>query len=150
MKRDHLSSWTRSQRFSPIETTVSLALHATSTRGTAGHSNSQCLWARSLKQRFWLEHCRIILRFTHCGNVFFFTSWFISAFSLGDINMLCKRSSCLLEAGRTFSLRWFPFYWRTCVENVRLLMNWVVYKSRLIVRNFSKLNLFTHCCLTSE
>ena len=113
--------------FSPIERTV---------------NTWNCMVNQILKfwQRFWLEHQRISLQFIYCGNVLF-TSWFISAFSLSQINTLCKCSSSLLEAGRCFFASLIFFLTRcTCVENVGLLMNWVVHKLTLKLQK-SLLNL---------
>ena len=72
-------------------------------RGTGHTNDSQALWARSLKQRFWLENCRICLQLTYCGNVFFFFHFMVYFCLFTRVfNILCKRLSSLLEAWRTF------------------------------------------------
>lgn len=98
-------------------------------RGT-GHTNgSQGLWVRSLKQRFWLENCRICLQITSCGDVFFFTSWYISGFSLGFSIYCANVCQTCSKNGELFSLRWFSFSPRACVCGIK---NRVFLKSRSI------------------
>ena len=96
-------------------------------RGTGHTNDSQALWARSLEQRFWLENCRICLQFTYCGNVSFFTSWYVSAFSLVSSIYCAKVCQACFKHGELFSLRWFQvFSPRAC------LWKRVFLKSRLI------------------